>query len=371
MKENLIFGADILSFGAVNDGKTDCTKAFECALGSNKNLITVPYGEYLIKKPLKIGSNTKLHLHPAAKLIFDVDWTDISGNDCALISNADGACSVIISGGTWIVKNGAQNKNTCIFGFNSTENIRINDAVIKLESLRGIFLKEVKDFRIENLRFVCDTDTTLPAVISDSCQSGSVRNLSYSCTKMPSENSGVIEFYGKNSGIFINNAHFDSAPSFVRVKDSAVLDDIQIYSLSGSFGYGVLDVCKDCNVEYALICDIDAFCITATPMSAYFRLCGKLDTLVIENFKRDSFREALPAVPSAITENTETDLIIDGLMLDEIINAKACSKIKSMLPARLSNPHGKFVYTLETSLDKNDSFVIPNGSFDSFEAAGK
>ena len=38
MSENLIFGADILSYGAVPDGKTDCTEAFEKAYVTEKTL---------------------------------------------------------------------------------------------------------------------------------------------------------------------------------------------------------------------------------------------------------------------------------------------------------------------------------------------
>ena len=111
MKETLIFGSDISKFGAVGDGKTDCTKNFLDALSSKENLITVPYGEYIIKSSLKISSNTKLHIHPLAKLIFE----DVT--DSALISAEHGAKSIIIEGGTWICHDSEESASKSLFSF--------------------------------------------------------------------------------------------------------------------------------------------------------------------------------------------------------------------------------------------------------------
>ena len=41
MSENLIYGADILGYGAVADGATDCSDAFLKAIENGENLISV------------------------------------------------------------------------------------------------------------------------------------------------------------------------------------------------------------------------------------------------------------------------------------------------------------------------------------------
>lgn len=50
--------ASVSEFGARNDGRTDCTTAFNSALESPARLIVVPPGFYRITAPLRIPSNT-------------------------------------------------------------------------------------------------------------------------------------------------------------------------------------------------------------------------------------------------------------------------------------------------------------------------
>ena len=50
--------ASVTEFGAVNNGRTDCTEAFNAALASSSRLIVVPPGFYRITAPLTIPRNT-------------------------------------------------------------------------------------------------------------------------------------------------------------------------------------------------------------------------------------------------------------------------------------------------------------------------
>ena len=70
-------------------------------------------------------------------------------------------------------------------------------------------------------------------------------------------------------------------------------------------------------------------------------------------------------------QNGSSNLIIDGLAIDDVIGAKARSKLTSMYPARLANPHGRFIYTLEAGIGNGDSFILPQGGFDTLELSGK
>jgi hypothetical protein len=57
-------------------------------------------------------------------------------------------------------------------------------------------------------------------------------------------------------------------------------------------------------------------------------------------------------------------MIIDGIALDNVIAARGKSKTVSMTTAKLTNPCGKFIYTLEIGINKDDMFTIPYGDFD-------
>jgi polygalacturonase len=106
MSENLIYGADITAYGAVADGATDCSDAFLKAIENGENLISVPFGNYILTKPLTFTSNTKIQLHPNATLVFDLDTDD------SVVSVKD-ASSVIITGGNWV----ETGSSSAFFGF--------------------------------------------------------------------------------------------------------------------------------------------------------------------------------------------------------------------------------------------------------------
>ncbi len=351
MKENLIFGADITSFGAVGDGKTDCTQSFNDALCSGHNLITVPYGEYLIKSTLTISSNTKLHIHPAAKIIFEAQ------DQNSLITATDDASSIIICGGNWYVKCEKEQKDAYVFDFCGVENLKMQNMTVNAESYCTIKAQELCDFRFESI--ICNTRD---AVCFINCSDGVVRNLTHT------KGGFTLSFDGENNNIYVTHTTSKDVGSVI-VADG-VLNGIRIFDVFASFENHVLCTKKTCVVSDMLISGICAYNHTSTSACAYFELYGKHESLEIESFKRDTDSEALPKIPTLKAKNTRASVIIDGIALDEIISAKALSKITSMVPARLCDPHGKFVYTLETTLENADSFIIPSGKFDTLQVYG-
>jgi len=120
MSENLIYGADILSYGAAADGKTDCSDAFIKAIENGENLISVPHGRYVIKKALKLVSNLKIHLHPGAEIIF--------GTKAKYCMSADGCSSVILEGGRWICEDSGK---TLLSAANAS-GLKINNCAIQI-----------------------------------------------------------------------------------------------------------------------------------------------------------------------------------------------------------------------------------------------
>ncbi len=82
----------LIDFGAVGNGKTDCTKAFaeaaEAIRKAGGGTISVPPGKYLTG-PIRLYSHTELHLAPGAEISFSDNPEDYplvstrwGGNDC-------------------------------------------------------------------------------------------------------------------------------------------------------------------------------------------------------------------------------------------------------------------------------------------------
>ena len=148
MSENLIYGADILAYGAVADGKTDCSDAFIKAIDNGENLISVPFGNYILTKPLILSSNIKFQLHPSASLVFDLD------TDGAIISAKD-CSSVIICGGNWV----STGSCSAFFGFEDVSCIRISDC--NISGAKGVRLSDCEDISIKNVSFDIDAECVL------------------------------------------------------------------------------------------------------------------------------------------------------------------------------------------------------------------
>jgi len=71
---------DIRKFGAIADGKTDCSQAFERAIETCSDFgggrIIVSEGTYLSKGPIHLKSNVNLHIKKSASIVFSTDPKD-------------------------------------------------------------------------------------------------------------------------------------------------------------------------------------------------------------------------------------------------------------------------------------------------------
>lgn len=76
------------SYGAVGDGKTDCTAAFKSALAAAGNagggIVFVPGGAYVVSSPLTVPSGVEL------RGIFDGPHDAVSAGSCILVSTGQG-----------------------------------------------------------------------------------------------------------------------------------------------------------------------------------------------------------------------------------------------------------------------------------------
>lgn len=343
MSENLIYGADITSYGAVGDGKTDCSDAFIKAIENGESLIVVPYGRYVIKKALRLASNLKIHAHANAEIVLDTRAKNcISADDCS---------SVIITGGKWI----CEDADKTLFDFSNSSYIKITDCSIS--GTNGCVFKNCENISFKSVVFDIDGDCIC---FKGENEDVSVKDMSaFSC-----DNVIDIDDEAKVEDLFINDITLGGCKYLLGIH-SGELEETKISGVYGDFLESIVLVGENASVEDMDIEDIEAFCLGGGRY-AYFNFKGSIDGLEITNFKRNTECEAIPFVPTLIFKaSDDSKAIIDGMMLDNVINARALSKTVDMTTARLTNPTNKFIYTLECGIKKNDTLTIPLGDFDS------
>jgi len=343
MSENLIYGADITAYGAVADGKTDCSDAFIKAIENGENLIVVPYGKYVIKKALKLTSNLKIHAHSGAEIILDT-----KAKNCI---TADNCSSVIITGGKWI----CENADKVFFDFSNSAYIKISDCSIS--GSNGFIFKNCESISFKNTFFDIDGNC-----ISFKGKSKDVRlkDISaFSCVNVIDIDEGsAVE------DLVVDEITLGECKYLLGIYDGH-LEEARISGVYGDFLDSLIYVCENASIDDIDVEDVEAFCISKS-QSAYFELKGSVDGLDITNFKRNNEFEATPFIPTLVFKAADdSKAIIDGMMLDNVINARALSKTVDMTTARLTNPTNKFIYTLECGIKKNDTLTIPLGDFDS------
>ncbi len=342
MSENLIYGADITAYGAVADGKTDCSDAFTKAIENGESLISVPYGKYIIRKTLKLVSNVKIHLHANAEIIFDVEEdVCLSADDCGLI---------ILDGGRW----------TCLGEGKTFMSAKDSSGIKVLESCIcshfGFCFEECRGINIKNVSFDTEDDCI---IFKGENEDISLRNIIACSGKSfisTGENAEVEKLY-------INDVTLSCVGRFMNI-ESGKLEEARIYGIYGDFTESLIRVSESAEIEDADLEEIEVFCSDAEKACAYFDFKGIIEGVEINSFKRDSDAEATPLISTMIfTPCRKSTAIIDGVTLDNIICARGKSKTVGVVPARLTNPTNKFIYTLECNVEENDTLTLPLGDF--------
>lgn len=341
MSENLIYGADITAYGAVADGKTDCSEAFLKATQNGENLIVVPYGRYVLKKALKLTSNLKIHLHPNAELIFDTRAKNcITANECS---------SIIISGGKWI----CEDADKMFFNFSNSSYIKVCDCSIS--GANGFAFKNCENISFKNTAF--DIDGNCISFRGEN-EDVYIRDISaFSCVNVID-----IDEEANVEDLIINDISLGGCKYLLGIY-SGKLEETRISGIYGDFLESIIHISENASVDDMDMEDIEAFCL-GDGKDAYFDFRGSIDGLEITSFKRNTECEAVPFIPTLIFKaSDDSKAIIDGMSLDYVINTRALSKTVDMTTARLTNPTNKFIYTLECGIKKNDTLTIPFGDF--------
>ncbi len=359
MSENLIYGADVLGYGAVGDGKSDCTEAFIKAIENGESLISVPFGKYLITRPLVLSSNTKLCIHPSACIYY----VPKDKNAKQFIFAKD-AHSIEICGGIFNI---AEKVKCKVFSFEACQNIRISSCLINTPDALSCFnFDNCEDIYVSEVRFngLCDSN-----VFTGKCENITVKN----CHVTSSVNFLQCGTGTKScdiSNLQIRNIDVQFCDSFLEFLNGKA-ENVAVENINAAFFFAFAKLFEKFDLEDATLEKIDVYMLdrglNEGKTKTYFSFASCPDGFELRNFKRNSDLESTPFVPSFIIKNTNADkakMIIDGIALDNVIAARGKSKTVSMTTAKLTNPCNKFIYTLEIGVDKDDTFTLPYGDFD-------
>lgn len=359
MSENLIYGADIQKYGAVADGKCDCSIALKNALENGENLISFPFGTYLFTQSVVLKSNTKLHFHPSANIIFAP--TD---ENCKNFLSASHSSCIEICGGLFNIKAGIKCN---VFEFEECENIRISSCTINTPDCIGsILLNGCEYVVINNVIFNGKSDAL---VVLNECSSITFKNntVKACCNVIQC---GKQNIPCKTACLDIRNINVLFCDSFIELLCGSI-DVLSVENITARFSFAFFKLFDAFSLVDASLESIDAYIIDRGTNSGknpcYFAFAAIPGGFEMRNFKRNTELESTPFVPTVLLKNTCCDnakLIIDGIALDNVINARGKSKTVAMTTAKLTNPYGKFIYTLEISVAKDDSLNIPYGDFD-------
>ena len=158
----MTYGVSVRDFGAKGDGLSDDQEALQRALNSGAPRVVVPLGQYRLGRTLRIGSGTRLQVHPHAVLrLAEGAGTDQSIH---LISNQHpetGDTEVAIEGGIWDGNNPTNPRGPDAPGsytgvalqFHNVRGLELRNLTIQDPESYHIRLSRVRHFRVEGIRF--------------------------------------------------------------------------------------------------------------------------------------------------------------------------------------------------------------------------
>ncbi len=210
----------ILTYGAVADGRTDCSPAIKKALAKEEALF-FPAGVYALSEAMCIPSHRHIKLEDGAVLLAADDCFNKAG--CvSVITNADhehGNEDIILEGGKIDANNPGNARIDWVTGpnagltayFKKVRHLTLRDINFHNSESYNILMNRVEDFLIEKLRF---TSSRLPKCqdgihIHGHCHRGVIRDIyaDYGCT-----NDDLIALNADENHEYAHNADSEDGP---------------------------------------------------------------------------------------------------------------------------------------------------------------
>lgn len=256
---NQKYGISISDYNVPDNGTADASKGIQKALDSGGPLIYIPYGTYRINKGLLISGNTRLSVHPEARLVFG-EGAGKNASDF-LMSNRNpekGDSNISISGGIWDGNNinNPRGKEGDLDAYTGTMLNMKNVSGLELRNMRlkdstAYFtrLTKVKNFRIEHIEFQITHLTRNQDGIhcAGFCENGDIHDISAHGTNTTGDDLVALnaddallrsELLGAEAGpirnLRISQLNADDCHSFIRMASIwAEISDIDIRGVYG------------------------------------------------------------------------------------------------------------------------------------------
>lgn len=201
---------DVTAFGAVGDGKTDCSKAINSAIASlpsEGGILVIPEGDFVLDAPIVINKHnvTIKGLNPGMRSNIDVnginDLLGPGGGSKLVARNAEAAIKVetgmkgvkimnlMVSGGT-------KSKNIGIH-FTGTNDDGMLSNIIGINLQTGIKIEQAKNMQIANC-WVCELPNSIELIGGE--------NINIKNCQLGAQPPGVTcKVQGVNKLLFVNN----------------------------------------------------------------------------------------------------------------------------------------------------------------------
>jgi hypothetical protein len=406
-ESNNNYGVSVADFGAGGEGKTDDWRAFQDALDSGSGLVVVPYGSYLIGKPLKIASGTLLKAHRRA--LIRLGAGSCTGPEDFFLTNREesgGSRNIAIEGGIWDYNNIENPRKPDLFDltgptgqmffFKKVKGLTLNGLTLADPSAYYITLRETEDFLIENIDFEAPhlMGNQDGVHFSGFCKNGVVRNLRAATTGATNDdfialnaddphgrNEAVNLIDGPIENIFIDGVYAKSCYTFVRILSvGSLIRNIEINNIRGgcrAWAFN-LDAARYCrtpifkdgdyprgvgNVENVRISNV---CVSREGHFSTKALCC-IETncrgLLFRNFRCDVETSEVPGNPVMnFAKMADTDISLRGLnrsRADKITGS--CGDI-TLRPC--PDPWRQDMADIKARIKTGETLVLPAGDID-------
>ena len=335
-------GRTVLDYGARGDGISDDGEAFQRALAAGPGTVTVPGGNYLIGRVLRIGSGIRLRLDPKARMRL-ADGVAKTPDDY-LLTNANpvtGDTDITVEGGFWDGNNtgNARPKGLFDFGFSGTmmhfrnvRGLRLTDLHLHDAEAYHVRLTEVRGFWIERIRFSASRvrNNNDGIHLGGHCEDGVIRDIKGLHPGVTGDDMIALnaddaltrtEVKGMTNGpirnIVIEDIEAQGCHSFVRLLSVfSPIENISIRGVRGTCEIAAIncDAARGCRVPVfdekappfpdgvGFLTNINAedFLVGKSKANdiALLRLETRMTNFRIANFRRDLAADQSPATPT-------------------------------------------------------------------------
>ncbi len=343
------YGKSIRSYceAEPQDGLLDITEAFQKALDDKENtLLTLPAGNFILRKRLCLRSDLFIDAHPHAEIEF-----------CGL-DGEDGVRSLHIRGGLWRLL--GRTDGTSAFEFSNGAHLLLENMKLDIGTGIGFVLAGGKDIRIERCTlFACSTeyDVSTGILVAGTLEKVRIGALTARGCGMCMEISP--ESVLKNTVLYGLDGE-DCQYLIYAIRAS--LDEMLLEHLCGCAHTAAIHL-EDCTVGSLNVRDAELH-------NGFFEFVGnRTEHVRIERFRRRYDLDKNAATHPSFRISGETCLLrADVVSLDSILRTqKLCPSVKLNVARRsypLLQPDMPFVYAYEAFLSSTDSYIMPSGSFE-------